>query len=179
MAVAWRFVGKEDVLEISADWHFVSDTVMGGVSHGAVTMAMIDGREAARLTGRMSLENNGGFIQMAGDLGDDDGVLDARGWTGVALDVTGNGETYDLRLRTDQLARPWQSFRTDFIAEAGWRSLRIPFVAFEPNKTELVFDPGRLRRIGILAVGRIFQADVAVAGLQFYGPLAGPESGRT
>ncbi len=61
MAVAWRFVGKEDVLEISADWHFVSDTVMGGVSHGAVTMAMIDGREAARLTLHRPAINQRGF----------------------------------------------------------------------------------------------------------------------
>lgn len=163
-------------MELSADWHFVADTVMGGLSHGAVTMTMIDGREAARLTGRVSMENNGGFIQMASDLGEGGGFLDARGWTGVALDVNGNGETYDLRLRTDQLARPWQSFRTDFLAEAGWRSLRVPFSAFEPNKTETAFNTGRLRRIGILAVGRKFEADIAVAGLRFYGPVAGQDS---
>ncbi|WP_415184654.1 CIA30 family protein [Phaeovulum sp.] len=156
-------------MDLFPDWHFVADTVMGGASNGAVTRTEIDGRSAARLTGSVSLENNGGFIQMAADLGDGGEVFDASGWTGLELDVRGNGETYDLRLRTDQLTRPWQSFRAGFVALSGWRSLRFPFSAFDPNKTEAAFDPGRLRRIGVLAVGRAFEVDVSVAGLRLYG----------
>lgn len=165
-------------MELSPDWDFVADTVMGGVSDGAVTKTVIDGRDATRLTGTVSLENNGGFIQMVSDLGESGEVLDARRWAGLELDVTGNGEVYDLRLRTDQLTRPWQSFRAEFLAQEGWRRLRIPFYSFKPNKTEAAFDPGRIRRIGILAVGREFEADVAVAALRFYRSSAAPDADR-
>ena len=166
-------------MDLSPDWNFVADTVMGGASQGAVTSAQICGRAATRLTGTVSLENNCGFIQMASDLGQGDAVLDAQAWSGLELDVTGNGETYDLRLRTDQLARPWQSFRTGFVAGPGWHSLRFPFSAFAPNKTDMHFDPGRLCRVGVLAVGREFEADIAVAGLRLYRERAGQEAART
>jgi hypothetical protein len=156
-------------LELAPKWEFVADTVMGGVSKGSVVKAVLEGREATRLTGKVSLENNGGFIQMATDLAEGGRVRDASPWIGLELDVTGNGEIYELRLRTDQLSRPWQSFRTEFQAPAGWRTLFFPFSAFEPHRTDVRFDPARLRRIGILAVGREFEADVAVAALRFHG----------
>jgi hypothetical protein len=155
--------------EMTPDWEYVADTVMGGVSTGQITRVTREGRDAVRLTGDVSLENNGGFVQMAFDLAGGD-RFDASGFDGIEIDVIGNGETYDLRLRTDQLTRPWQSFRTDFVATPEWQTIRIPFTRITPNRTDAVFDPTRLRRIGILAVGRAFQADVAVAGVRFYGP---------
>ncbi|MBT8411897.1 MAG: CIA30 family protein, partial [Octadecabacter sp.] len=95
-------------------------------------------------------------------------VLDASGFAGIELDVCGNGEEYDLRLRTDALLRPWQSFRSSFTAPPEWTSVRVPFGDIVPHKTEAAFDPARLRRIGVLAIGREFHADIAVAGLRFY-----------
>lgn len=154
-------------MKLSPDWEYVADTVMGGVSEGAVSQGRIGDRDATRLTGRVSLDNNGGFIQMAADLGGAD-VLDASDWTGVELDVCGNDEVYEVRLRTDQLSRPWQSYRAEFTAGPDWHSLRLPFAAFEQNKTDVPFDPARLRRIGIVAYGRAFDADVAVSGLRLY-----------
>lgn len=153
-------------MDLAPNWEFVADTVMGGVSRGSVESVVVAGRMATRLTGRVSLDNNGGFIQMATDLADDGRILDASRWSGLELDVTGNGETYELRLRTDQLLRPWQSYRTEFRAQAGWHRLRFPFAAFAPHRTETPFDPARLRRIGVLAFGREFEADIAVAGLR-------------
>ncbi|KIC51432.1 hypothetical protein RA29_03215 [Tateyamaria sp. ANG-S1] len=154
-------------MELSPDWEYVADTVMGGVSSGQATFEVVKGREAVRLTGLVSLENNGGFVQIAFDLAGG-AVFDASGYAGVALDVLGNGETYDLRLRTDALTRPWQSFRSEFVALDEWTTLRIPFTAFEAHRTDVSFDPSRLRRIGILAIGREMQADIAVSGVRFY-----------
>lgn len=153
-------------MDLTPNWEFVADTVMGGVSSGRVRREDVAGRPAARLTGAVSLENNGGFVQMASDLGG--GALDASDWSGVEIDVFGNGETYDLRLRTDDLTRPWQSYRTEFTAGPAWETLRLPFDVFEANKTEAAFDPARLRRVGVLAVGRVMQADVAVGGLRLW-----------
>ncbi len=155
-------------MDLAPDWEFVGDTVMGGVSEGAVTKAEIAGRPATRLVGRVSLENNGGFVQMAFDLQSEGGALDASDFTGIEIEVFGNGEKYDLRLRTTALTRPWQSFRTDFVAPAEWTTLRIPFSEIVPNKTDARFDAADLRRIGILGYGREMEADVAIAAIRLY-----------
>ncbi len=49
-------------------WYFFSDAVMGGVSRGAVVLREVCGRKAVEMQGTVSLENNGGFIQIALDL---------------------------------------------------------------------------------------------------------------
>ncbi|WP_299656117.1 CIA30 family protein [uncultured Tateyamaria sp.] len=152
-------------LELTPDWEYVADTVMGGVSSGQARQEVIGAHEAVRLTGDVSLDNNGGFVQIAFDLADG-GIFDASGYTGIALDVLGNGETYDLRLRTDALTRPWQSFRTEFVAPDTWTTIELSFSAFEAHRTDATFDPARLRRIGILAIGREMQADIAVSGVR-------------
>ena len=140
----------------------VSDTVMGGRSSGTLTRETVQGREAWRLQGTVSLENNGGFIQMAAD------VPGASGFTGIELSATGNGETYNIHLRTSDLTRPWQSYRQSFIAGPEWETHRIPFADFAPHRTEAPLDLSRLRRIGIVAIGREFEADVSVANVAFY-----------
>ncbi|MEL6587732.1 MAG: CIA30 family protein [Pseudomonadota bacterium] len=155
-------------MNLSPNWTYVADTVMGGVSDGQLSHGTVAGRDAARLTGSVSTENNGGFIQMAADLGPEGDVLDASDWTGISVDVLGNGEAYDLRLRTDALTRPWQSFRAEFRARAEWTVVSLPFTDFEAHNTQAHFDPARVRRVGILAVGRAFTADVAIAGLRLY-----------
>ena len=158
---------QEAHLHLNPRWEYVADTVMGGVSRGQARRETVQGREAVRLTGTVSLDNNGGFVQIAFDV-DKAGGRDIRDWTGLQLEVLGNSENYDLRVRTDQLTRPWQSFRADFFAPNSWTTVRIPFDELTPYRTEARFDPARLRRIGVVAVGRVMQADIAVAGISFY-----------
>lgn len=146
----------------------VTDTVMGGVSQGTLTQEMVQGRQAYRLRGMVSLENNGGFIQMAADLQPDGSATDASAFAGIQIDLTGNGETYNIHLRTSDLTRPWQSYRQSFIAGPEWETHRIPFTDFAPHRTQTPLDITKLRRIGILAIGRAFQADISVSDLQFY-----------
>lgn len=155
-------------MELAPTWEYVSDTVMGGVSAGTIKTESVDGREATRLTGRVSLKNNGGFIQMAFALHQNARPFDASMWSGIEIDVLGNDEAYDLRLRTDQLTRPWQSYRTSLMAAQEWTTFRHSFVGFESHRTEKPFDPSCLRRIGILAIGREFDADISVSAVRFY-----------
>jgi hypothetical protein len=149
-------------------WRAVSDQVMGGISEGNITHEDIDGRNCLRLTGAVSLENNGGFIQAALDLTGDGGVLDASSYTGVYLEVRGNGERYAVHLRTPDNIRPWQSYRASFIAGAEWSEVRLPFASFEPHRLNIPLDVERLRRLGLVAIGRAFQADLAVSAVGFY-----------
>jgi hypothetical protein len=113
------------------------------------------------------LENNGGFVQMALDLAPGGGLLDASGWSGLALTVYGNAETYGCHLRTDAVQRPWQSYRQEFAAEPVWRTLHLHFADFRPHRLDAPFDPARLRRLGLVAIGRAFDADLALADLRF------------
>lgn len=153
---------------IGTDWSLVSDRVMGGVSSANMRRENVAGRPAIVLSGEVSLENDGGFVQIALDLAPGGGVVDASGWTGIEIDACGNGESYNLHLRTADVARPWQSYRHEFTATAEWRTHRFAFADASPHRIEAPFDPSRLRRIGIVAIGRAFAAWVAVGGVRFY-----------
>ena len=149
-------------------WEYVADTVMGGMSSGNIRAEVYQRRSANVLRGDVSLDNNGGFVQIAADLNADGRIYDASAWDGFELLICGNDTAYDFRLRTDALRRPWQSFRTDFIAPSTWQTVQLPFDQMIPHKTDAAFDPARLRRIGILAIGRAMRAEIAVAAVHLY-----------
>ncbi len=153
---------------IGTRWEFIADRVMGGVSAGEMVRETVVGRPALRLRGEVSLENDGGFVQIALNLVPGGDVLDASHWTGIAMDVFGNGERYNLHFRTSDVVRPWQSYRADFVATPEWRTVLLPFASFEPHRIEAPLDLSCLRRLGIVAIGRAFTADVAIGRLQFY-----------
>lgn len=154
-------------LELHPAWEFFADTVMGGVSTGQVSQESIAGRSATRLTGEVSLENNGGFVQMAFDINPDGSNFDSSAYHGIEIDVLGNDDVYDLRLRTSDLTRPWQSYRTSFKATSDWSTVKLAFTDFAPHKTDVPFDARHLRRIGVLGIGRVFDADVAISSVRF------------
>ncbi len=145
---------------IDPDWQLVSDQVMGGVSAGKLDHPIIDGTHATRLRGRVSLDNNGGFLQMAADI-----APPPPGTSALLLQLRGNGEQYNIHLRTTDLDRPWQSYRALVVAPADWQQVRLALKQFEPHRTEIPFDPARIRRIGIVAIGREFVADVSVGSV--------------
>ena len=151
-----------------ARWELITDGVMGGVSRGRLRRETVDGRPALRMIGDVSLANNGGFVQMALDLAPPGTLLDASDWAGLALVVRGNGETYGVHLRTDAVTRPWQSWRQGFLAPPDWAELRLPLAGFTPHRIDVPLDPARLRRLGLVAIGRDFAADLAVAGVRLY-----------
>jgi len=149
-------------------WPLISDRVMGGVSAGTMRREVVEGRKAIRMLGGVSLENNGGFLQVALDLGDAGSEVDARNWTGIKLDVFGNSQVYNLHLRTSDIYRPWESYRQSFEAPNRWTTVFLPFNDFLPHRTERPLNVARLRRIGIVAIGREFDADVSIADIRFY-----------
>jgi hypothetical protein len=153
---------------ISTRWELLSDRVMGGVSAGRLSRETVSGRQAIRMQGDVSLANNGGFIQMALDLDPAGGAVDCRAFAGIEIAVAGNGETYGLHLRTSDLTRPWQSYRQSFEAGQDWQTIRLAFSGFAPHRTELPMDPARMRRLGLVAIGRAFTADLALAAIRFY-----------
>jgi hypothetical protein len=151
-----------------ARWRCFTDTVMGGLSQGFAARGTVAGRAAIRLQGEVSLKNNGGFIQIALDLMTQGNPCDASDFEGVELDVSGNGERYGVHLRTGQATRPWQSYRQSFRPDRMWRTVRLPFACFEGYRIDAPLDIRRLSRIGIVAIGYPFTADVAFARIALY-----------
>lgn len=148
-------------------WRVISDTVMGGVSSGSLVPAVVEGRDCLRMTGEVSLENNGGFVQASLDLSAA-GLLDAGEFAGIEIEVYGNGETYNLHLRTDDTRIVWQSYRASFQALPNWQSLRLPFASFQPHRIDKPLDTRKLRRLGVVAIGREMEADISIARLLLY-----------
>ena len=149
-------------------WRFFSDRVMGGVSTGTAEHTTIDGRSALRLSGDVSLENNGGFVQVALDLDEDGAAFDASAFSGIALTLRGDGARYALNLRTRGLRYPWQSYRYPIASTGAWQTLHCAFGAFEAHRTDRALDPSQLRRIGLIAIGEPGTVDVAMSDLRFY-----------
>lgn len=153
---------------LGPQWRKVTDQVMGGVSNATVSHHVENGEGCLRLTGDVKLDNNGGFIQAALDLAADGAAFDASAFTGIRLTARGNDEQYSLHLRTTDNTRPWQSYRVHFTAEPGIGTFSFPFSDFEPHRTEEALDVRKLRRLGVVAIGRRFQADVKICRLEFY-----------
>lgn len=157
MALAQMLI---DDLSDPSPWRFVSDRVMGGVSQGVAVV----GTDPVhiRLTGDVSTENNGGFIQIRRDL--DPWPMDIRE---VVLTVRGDGQTYYAALRTTDLARPWQSYRAAFTAPRDWTQVTLPIAAFEATRDGMPpLRLDRIRSIGLLAYGRDHEADLAIARIE-------------
>ena len=153
-------------------WRLVTDDVMGGISQGQLTTdsqadASGENRSCLHMQGDVRLDNNGGFVQIALNLSDV-ARQQVPDYQGITLDVYGNGEDYNIHLRTDNLWFPWQAYRATFNAPAEWRTIRIPFSEFNAYRTFSSLDLSKLSRIGIVAIGREFTANLCVTNIGLY-----------
>lgn len=146
-------------------WTYVADSVMGGVSVGQSSVGNASGQTFVRLTGSVSTENRGGFIQVRT-------LIDplAAKHQGLVLRVRGNGERYFIHLRTRSTKLPWQYYQAGFETGPEWREIRLPWSDFTPSGRLL---PSRLsansiRSIGLVAYGRDHIADVSLAEIGVY-----------
>jgi len=146
-------------------WRAFTDQVMGGVSTQSVGRETVEGEQALRLRGEVRLDNNGGFVQVALDLG---GPRDASAFEGLRLRVLGNGERYAVHLRSRDTRLPWQYYDAAFTAGPQWSEVELPFDGFAPQALRMPLDRRTLLSVGIVASKRAFQADVAVSRIELY-----------
>jgi len=151
-----------------ASWRGFSDRVMGGVSDAKFELANVAGLNCARLTGRVTRDSGGGFIQMALDLGPRRGGFDGSAYAGIELLVHGNDEDYNIHVRTADCGWYDESYRATFRAAPRWQTLRFAWADLQPNGLTAPLDPARLQRIGLLGWMREFQADLALAEIALY-----------
>ena len=147
-------------------WSFISDEVMGGISSGGFEFKTHDGKFYIEMTGRVSTENNGGFIQVRRAIEDDA----SSGITGVTITVRGNGQPYFVHLRTRWTLLPWQYYQARFETSELWKEVRLPFSAFNPSSRILPSTVNRsaLKSLGVVAFGRDHDAMVSIKEIGFY-----------
>lgn len=160
------FAIKDFTMQPDKNWRFFTDQVMGGVSTGGVEFVREDGTDYARMSGRVSTANRGGFIQMQVDLANP--PSDAA--TGVRLIVRGNGQRYFVHLRTDGTLLPWQYYQAGFDVTQSWTEVRLPFDTFVASGALLRNVPAAtsLTSLGIVAYGRDHDAQIDIREAGFY-----------
>jgi hypothetical protein len=147
-------------------WRFFADTVMGGVSAGQVAFRTEGDISYARMSGRVSTANNGGFIQIRTDLA----TSPSPGTTGVRLVVRGNNQRCFVHLRTGGTLLPWQYYQAGFDVSSSWAEVRLPLTAFEASGPLLRSVPRAqgLKSLGVVAYGRDHEAEIDVREVGFY-----------
>jgi hypothetical protein len=147
-------------------WSFFTDGVMGGVSTGQTTFVKENDNVHAHMTGNVSTENNGGFIQIRMDL-PNGAPSDA---SGVRLVVRGNYQKYFVHIRTSGTRLPWQYYQAGFDVTREWVEIRLPFTDFEKSGRLLRNVPraGSVKSIGVVAYGRDHLAEIDIKEVGFF-----------
>ena len=148
-------------------WQFFTDGVMGGISSGKVIIEKREEEKCYRMTGNVTTENNGGFIQMRTRI---DPPIPSNNYSGIYLKVYGNNLKYAVHIRTPYTMLPWQYYSSKFIAKNKMDKIELPFDNFgqsnfyQPKK----FNYKKIRTIGIVAGFANFEADISVCEIGFY-----------
>ena len=151
----------------TSGWQLSTDRVMGGVSQGAARLVGAGPDRFAHLTGNVSTDNNGGFIQIRKRFA----LGFAQGFDGVILRVRGNTETYGVHLRNQQSVRPWMNYRQSFTVSEEWQDIILPFEAFLPSRPGIMpekIDVDTVFSLGVVAFGGDFTADLQIQHVGFY-----------
>lgn len=151
----------------NAKWCFVTDKVMGGISEGSLEFKKEKNNYFYRMTGDLSLENNGGFIQFRTKL---ENHPKGKSFKGVRLRVRGNNNEYTVHIRTKYLFLPWQYYESAFQATDQWATIELPLSTFKKSN---FYQPSSvssqdIKTIGIVAIGREFKAQIDLASIELY-----------
>jgi len=146
-------------------WTYISDKVMGGVSEGKLAFLQDEQGAYAKLSGQVSTQNNGGFIQFRTDLKNID-----KGFQGIYAKVKGNDQQYFIHLRTRGTILPWQYYQSGFTAGEEWKIIKLPMNSFMPSSKWLkkTIGSSSIRSVGLVAFGRDHSANLEVSEIGFY-----------
>tara|TARA_B100000965_G_C19563194_1_gene745545 strand:+ start:1180 stop:1788 length:609 start_codon:yes stop_codon:yes gene_type:complete len=149
------------------NWAFFTDGVMGGLSQGKAIISNLEGVDCYHMTGNVTTENNGGFIQIRSQLKP---TISTKDYEGIYLKVFGNNEDYSIHLRTALTMAPWQYYKFSFKTNSEWLEIRAPFNEFKKSNA---YQPANLigqkiKTIGLVAGFRDFQADICLSEIGFY-----------
>lgn len=128
-----------------------------------------DGANTLHMQGKVSLENNGGFIQVRLLFDRNRTPFDASSYTGIALTVKGLGDLYYVHLRTPRTVFPWAYYVQKIPVATSWQTVYLPFDDFESeNMIANRLNTGKLVSMGIVAAKQESEADLYVKRVELY-----------
>jgi len=108
------FSAKENIS--TPAWQIVDDVVMGGRSKGNF---MLDENGYGVFSGKVSLENNGGFSSLRGRMNS----VAMNEFEVVSLRVKGDGKKYQFRIKSSPYDR--HSYIAHFQTDGTWQTIHI------------------------------------------------------
>jgi hypothetical protein len=147
-------------------WRCFTDRVMGGRSDATATLSEVQGRPALLLRGQLSLENRGGFVQVARQLGERGAPFDATHFRAIRLTVCGHAPATLIHLRSADTVFPWSHYAAGFALPATWGEVDVPFAAFEPSGMVKPLDRSALTRIGVVAGRAAGLVDIGIGRIE-------------
>ena len=147
------------------EWTYIADNVMGGISDGGVKFNLVDSNVYALLSGNVSTENNGGFIQILRELKN----IDLSKAKSIRVYARGNNEKYYIFLRTTGTILPWQYYSHEFTVNEEYNEFIMPIKDFKKSGTLLAkqVNPKKITSVAIVAYGRDHVAEIYVKELEF------------
>ena len=149
----------------SKKWEFVSDKVMGGISEGKLEILKDKKNNFLRLSGFVSTENNGGFIQIKSNFD-----IDEDNFNGIRIKARGLPSEYFVHIRTSFLLLPWQYYSGKFVVSEVWEDHEILFEDFEKSNfyQPSLFSSSDIKSIGFVAFGKNFEAQLDILKAELF-----------
>jgi len=146
---------------------FFTDGVMGGLSQGKVKKDNIDGIQCYKMSGDVTTENNGGFIQIRLDLNP---KIEINKYEGLYIKIYGNNQKYFLHIRTGLTLAPWQYYSHSFIANNKWTTIKTNLKDFKRSN---FYQPKKLNNQKIKTIGLVagfdnYKADICLAEIGLF-----------
>ena len=163
-----NFSDPNKISNLCTKWSLVTDRVMGGISDAEYLFGSDECFKYIKMKGNVSLENNGGFVQVALPFAVDSKNFDATAYTGIRFWVKGNGKQYYVHLKNDKTTLHWQYYSAEFVASDNWKQIEIPFEKFKPQALDAKIDVKSLSRIAIVGAKKAYEVDVSIGPIEFY-----------
>ena len=146
-------------------WEFVSDKVMGGISEGKLEIFKDKKNYFLRLSGIVSTENNGGFIQIRSNFD-----VDEENFNGIRIKARGLPSEYFIHIRTSFLLLPWQYYSGKFVVSEVWEDHEILFEDFEKSNfyQPSLFSSSDIKSIGFVAFGKNFEPQLDILKAELF-----------
>ena len=150
-------------------WEGFTDQVMGGRSEMSVVRVPAAEEQYIRMSGTVSLERNGGFIQIRLKL-TEKGSYDASEYEGIRLKVRGKDKGYYVFLRSASTVFPWKFYKAPFEVTDQWTYVDIPWSEFTEGDYGRVkpLNTKSLKSISLTAYAREFNAELEVSEVGLY-----------
>lgn len=161
---------NSNVSVLNNPWEGFTDQVMGGISKMRVIRKSDNDGNYIQMSGEVSLENNGGFIQIRQSLASSFRSFNGASFDGIKIRARGEGTGYYIFLRTSSTILPWQYYSALITLREDWSDIYIPWTTFNKGDYGTIgrLNIKKLKSLAVVAYGKDFTANIDVSEIGFY-----------